>query len=245
MNTKLVNSAAGVILAALEQNRTAAGIALALDSARLLLTPETTGELKQLQDLVAELETQRERRSDRLVALENDALNMRGVLSPNGEERKVPMPLGETLTPAVEWLVGRVAELEKVAFEARGALAALCHDLEDPGSNALGALFLLQQATVWAPMERGETVPTIYRASHDSIVMGLYLTAAEARAHCVAEERRTWSPAAAPVFDWIEDEEDGVAELVTVAEDGETETVTGYVVTALEVASKYDPDADE
>lgn len=86
---------------------------------------------------------------------------------------------------------------------------------------------------------------TVYRASHDSIVMGLYTTAAEARAHCVAEERRTWAKNAAPVFDWIEDEEDGVAELVTVAEDGETEPVTGYVVTALEVASKYDEEADE
>jgi hypothetical protein len=86
---------------------------------------------------------------------------------------------------------------------------------------------------------------TVFRASHDSIVMGLYTTATEARAHCVAEERRTWSTGANPVFDWIEDEEDGVAELVTVAEDGETETITGYVVTALEVASKYDPEADE
>jgi len=51
-----VNSAAGVILAALQQHRTAAGIALALDSAQLLLTPETTAELKRLQDLVVELE---------------------------------------------------------------------------------------------------------------------------------------------------------------------------------------------
>jgi hypothetical protein len=56
MNAKLVNSAAGVINAALKQNRTATGIALALDSAQLLLTPETTAELKRLQDLVAELE---------------------------------------------------------------------------------------------------------------------------------------------------------------------------------------------
>lgn len=44
--------------------------------------------------------------------LRNDAINMRGALSPNGEARKVPMPLGETLAPAVDWLIGRVAELE-------------------------------------------------------------------------------------------------------------------------------------
>lgn len=91
MNTRLVNSAADVICAALTQNRTPAGIALALDSAQLLLTPETVGELKRMQD--------------------------------------------------------RVSELEKVAVEARAVLAALCHDLEDPGSNAFGALHLLSQAT--------------------------------------------------------------------------------------------------
>lgn len=45
MNTNLVNSAAGVIDAALRQNRTAAGIALALESAQMLMTPETAAEL--------------------------------------------------------------------------------------------------------------------------------------------------------------------------------------------------------
>ncbi|MFD5031659.1 hypothetical protein ACFWM0_14775 [Streptomyces sp. NPDC058405] len=66
----------------------------------------------ELRARVAELEAQRERRRIRLIALQNDAINMRGALSPNGEARKVPMPLGETLTPAVEWLINRVAELE-------------------------------------------------------------------------------------------------------------------------------------
>lgn len=87
-----------------------------------------------------------------------------------------------------------------------------------------------------------ETV--VYRASHDSIVMGLYTTAAAARAHCEAEERRTWSKSVALTFDWIEDEEDGVAEL-TVTADQDNEGVTGYVVTALTVASEYDEEADE
>jgi hypothetical protein len=75
-------------------------------------TIESEKERDALRSRVAELEAQRERRRVRLVALQNDALNMRGALSPNGEQRKVPMPLGETLTPAVEWLVNRVAELE-------------------------------------------------------------------------------------------------------------------------------------
>lgn len=111
--------------------------------------------------------------------------------------------------------------------------------LNDEHREALGGMLL-------DPDGDGETAElTVYRASHESIVMGLYTTPTEARAHCVAEERRTWAQGAAPVFDWIEDEEDGVAELVTVDEDGETETVTGYVVTPLTVASAYDEDGDE
>lgn len=56
MNAKSVNSAAGVILAALQQNRVPAGIALALDSAGLLMAPETAKELAELRARVAELE---------------------------------------------------------------------------------------------------------------------------------------------------------------------------------------------
>ncbi|MGW2379267.1 hypothetical protein [Streptomyces sp. NPDC001658] len=56
MNTKLVNTAADVILAALTQNRTAAGIAMALESAQLLMSPETAAELERLRARVAELE---------------------------------------------------------------------------------------------------------------------------------------------------------------------------------------------
>ena len=81
---------------------------------------------------------------------------------------------------------------------------------------------------------------TIYRASHDSIVMGLYTTAAEARKHCETLIGREWPHCN---LDWIEDEEDGVAEL-TVWVGGEERT-TGYVVTALTVASAYDEEADE
>lgn len=79
-----------------------------------------------LADLIAEVErlrAQRDRRRDRLVALQNDALNMRGVLSPNGEARKVPMPLGDTLAPAMEWLVNRVAGLEAERHSTNEALS--------------------------------------------------------------------------------------------------------------------------
>lgn len=83
---------------------------------------------------------------------------------------------------------------------------------------------------------------TVYRASHDSIVMGLYATAAEARKHCEAEERHSWSSTETPTFDWIEDEEDGVAELTAWV--GGEECVTGYEVTALEISATYDEEAD-
>ncbi|MFI1702015.1 hypothetical protein ACH419_39545 [Streptomyces bobili] len=55
MNTRLVNSAAGVVLAAMEQDRTAAGIALALESAQLLMSPETAAELAGLRARLADV----------------------------------------------------------------------------------------------------------------------------------------------------------------------------------------------
>ncbi|CAG6392733.1 hypothetical protein NMG29_06455 [Streptomyces cocklensis] len=78
---------------------------------------------------VDRLAEQRDRRRGRLVKLQNDALNMRGALSPDGEPRKVPFPLGETLTPAVEWLIARVAELEQQAAEVRAAGAEIVRSL--------------------------------------------------------------------------------------------------------------------
>ncbi|MFE2712322.1 hypothetical protein ACFXKI_10095 [Streptomyces mirabilis] len=88
------------------------GAALPATKALVRRADELVTENAQLRARVAELEAQRDRRRVRLVALQNDALNMRGTLSPNGEDNKVPFTLGETLTPAVEWLVNRVAELE-------------------------------------------------------------------------------------------------------------------------------------
>ncbi|MFE7272997.1 hypothetical protein [Streptomyces sp. NPDC057623] len=93
MNTKLVNHAADVICRAMETGRhTPASWAMALESAQLLQSPEKAAEL---------------------IALRNDALNMRGALSPNGFPRRVPMPLGKELAPVVEWLLNRVDELEQ------------------------------------------------------------------------------------------------------------------------------------
>lgn len=85
---------------------------------------------------------------------------------------------------------------------------------------------------------------TVYRAQHDSIVMGLYTTAAAARAHCEGAERSSWPTGTNLTFDWIEDEEDGVVEMTVFAGQND-ESTTGYVVTPLTVAAAYDEEADE
>lgn len=53
MNTKRVNAAAGVILAAQKQRNTAAGIAMALEAAGLLQSPESAAELVALRQVQA------------------------------------------------------------------------------------------------------------------------------------------------------------------------------------------------
>lgn len=59
MNTRAINSAARIILAALEQNRVPAGIASALDAAGLLNSPEHAAEVVTLRARVAELDAER------------------------------------------------------------------------------------------------------------------------------------------------------------------------------------------
>ncbi|MEU0427875.1 hypothetical protein ABZ235_30575 [Streptomyces canus] len=227
MNVKLVNTAAEVILAALTQNQTAAGIATALDSVGLLLTPEKAADLTAFEKLGIDAPADRA-----LMRCEREPHPSWLSDSADVLERDRACP----------WC--RITELERAAVEGRAALAAFCFDLDDPGSAALGALYLLQQATIGiGTLDPGETLPTVYRASHDSIPMGLYITAAAAREHCESEERRSWSTSEKPTFDWIEDEEDGVAEMTTFV--GGEECTTGYVVEALEVASEYDEEADE
>ncbi|MFB7162272.1 hypothetical protein [Streptomyces sp. NPDC056242] len=123
--------------------------------------------------------------------------------------------------------------------------------LESKGEAGPG--YLLRTCYVPSSEEKdtreGESTPelTAYRASHDSITFGLYVTADAARARCESYMRRE-QPTATDL-NWIEDEkeeegeEDGVAELVATI-DG-FECVTGYIVTRLTIASKFDEEADE
>lgn len=157
--------------------------------------------------------------------------------------------LTEAKAATVAWLVKKAREHRSTGSQQHALQADVISLLADKANRGAIRCFLDADEAGKDTGTPGESAQpadlTVYRAEYDSIVMGLYTTASEARAHCVAEERRAWASFENPTFDWIEDEEDGVAELVTVDEDGETETITGYVVTPLTVASEYDEEADE
>ncbi|MFE1451941.1 hypothetical protein [Streptomyces olivaceoviridis] len=73
------------------------------------------------------------------------------------------------LVAEVHRLRARVAELEEAGTYARSALAALCYDLEDPGSNALGALYEISRATTGVEAPRDDTALAL--AKHASEVL--------------------------------------------------------------------------
>ncbi|MFJ8049871.1 hypothetical protein [Streptomyces luteogriseus] len=85
-----------------------------------------------------------------------------------------------------------------------------------------------------------EPTLTVLRASWDSLILGHYTTEKAAREHC---EKRALRDLPSVSLDWIEDEEDRVAELVGSV--GEEERPLGYTVMAVDVASEYDEEADE
>lgn len=77
MNAARVNNVAGVILAAQKTRQTAAGIAMALEAACLLQSPESAAELVALHERVAELEAEqgaRQQTQDWFAALSLDEL---------------------------------------------------------------------------------------------------------------------------------------------------------------------------
>ncbi|SFK75076.1 hypothetical protein [Streptomyces pini] len=160
-----------------------------------------------------------------------------------------------------ERLRARVAELERPAIEAKrneirqsyAELIATCTETKDYEGAFDVQCRLREREEQWKreDAEAGKDTPsrgestrdaelTVYRASHDSIVMGLYTTRQAAYEHCEAHELRDdpISPMA-----W-EVDEDGVAELVRWRIPDATKP-TGYVVTPLTVATAYDEAADE
>jgi hypothetical protein len=69
----------------------------------------------------------------RLLAASNDLIEVRGALSPNGGSRAVPpeVSMQDSVLPAVEWLIARVAELEAVHGARIGYIIGYLGDLGD------------------------------------------------------------------------------------------------------------------
>ncbi|WP_405695203.1 hypothetical protein OHA99_09245 [Streptomyces coelicoflavus] len=159
MHTRLVNTAADVISRAMQQGRTLpAALAVALDSAQLLQSPDTAAELEKLRR---------------------------------------------------------------------------CHD-ED--GKALKAAMRRDRESCARITELEAAQGTVYRASHDTIPMGLYLTREAAQQHCETSARASISGDVS--LDWDEDE-------LTVTRIDGSEYLSGYVVDVLEVAAEYDEEADQ
>lgn len=88
---------------------------------------------------------------------------------------------------------------------------------------------------------------TVYRAQHDSIVLDLYDNRDAARAHCEAYLRREVGDTVP--LQWVPDYsgEVVVEELsyIGASDDDPAMDLTGYVVTPLTVASRFDEEADQ
>ena len=97
MNTRAINSAAGVILAALEQDRTPAGIALALEAAGLLMSPEAALDLASVStDAVALLdqavvELKREHEESARLRSELESARVDGLRLMRAEQRRAEL----------------------------------------------------------------------------------------------------------------------------------------------------------
>lgn len=232
---RALNELAAVIHAAQKQGRqTALGIAVAVDSAQMLMCPETAADLDQLRKRVAELtaelahyeRAEREAGADRA----DREADLAGALGYGAE-----MEWADLISVAAAATVS-VSRSDQEIAELRKRVA----DLEAGLPTTQTALF-----TALDRVSELESAPVVaYRAEHpdSGITLGHYRTAAAARAHCEATERQTW-PGSTLVFDWIEDEEDRVSELVVTAGQNEQST-TGYVVVELDLSSEYDAEAD-
>ncbi|MEV6833567.1 hypothetical protein AB0N17_03390 [Streptomyces sp. NPDC051133] len=267
MNTRRVNAAADVICRAMENGRRVpAAMAVALESAQMLMSPEKAAEYERLQARVdeverkytfdtAELKRQLESArvdGERLIRAEQRRAELEAVHATHRKDDQ----------SEIERLRAQVAELERriAAEECRcPEPAPLCQGCRckchaEQVTASVDKLTRLLAPTQ-APRE-GEAAPlVVFRASHDAIVMGHYTSAAEARKHCETEMRREYDESTKVSLWWREDEdtvdqpEDGEAELyahVTPSgmDRGRTWR-TGYVMTPVEVASEYDPDGDE
>lgn len=146
---------------------------------------------------------------------------------------------------------GALSQVEEMIRSFRAALPA---GAEQERARTLHEHVIARDAEIEklrARVAELEAAPaTVYRASHDSIVMGHYTTRQAARLHCETVLRR--EVVNYVCLGWIPDDgSDSSPEELSifgpgVDEDGAPyDTATGYVVTPLEVASRFDEEADE
>ncbi|MEU8537097.1 hypothetical protein [Streptomyces parvulus] len=143
----------------------------------------------------------------------------------------------------VDWLLLS----EGAEYDARFDAVQEAWELDQARQHPVARKLLKENGELQARVAELEAAQgTVYRAEHpdSGITLGHYSTAKAARDHCEATERRSWPTGTTLAFDWIEDDEDRVAELVVTAGQNE-ESATGYIVTALELDSEYDPEAAE
>lgn len=152
--------------------------------------------------------------------------------------------LREAQAEVVSWLLKKAREYQAASrkqVREQGDVIGLLASKVDRGAVRL----FLTAAEAGKDTQPGESTQpaelTIYRASHDSIVMGLYTTREAAREQCETLTRREVGDTA--LLGWVPDDgsEHAPEELCT----GEDVECTGYVVTPLTVASAYDEEADE
>jgi hypothetical protein len=157
---------------------------------------------------------------------------------------------GRMLADQVEALrerTARVAELEQQATTARAGGFKRAIDVMRAEGLPMSVGLLEAQAEL-DTIDAGDL--TVYRASHESIVIGHYTTAAAAREHCQAYVEREHHGKGELRLWWREDEdtvdqpEEGPAELIERIGAGPVNP-TGYLVIPVTVAAAYDPDGDE
>lgn len=124
-------------------------------------------------------------------------------------------------------------------------------DGADPVTGAAFAAEALVYATLatipeQTPAAQPETAAAyVYRAAWHTTPLDTYTNSAAARKHCETDAKNNQADPESCTFDWLGDDTapDEPYELV-IAIDGEEET-TDYTVTRIEVATEYDPEADQ
>lgn len=224
--------------------------AQALDDTCQLLDPEVAEELERLRKYVVTRQAREEEllatlgRIDLRRSPEAWSLGMTFIAHMDGPFSPCT---AEELEPGLRALVGQLRakhadEHDELAMALGRSSDTEWGDLVEIAAGTVTAEVKLQARIAELEAAQG----TIYRAEHpdSGITLGHYATAKAARDHCEETERRSWPTGTTLVFDWIEDDEDRVAELVVTAGQND-ESVTGYLVTALALASEYDAEADE